>query len=455
MGNHAGQVVLALLGCGLCGGCSALPRRAYEAPALVLPGHWQGAMTGTGIASRESWWKRFNDPLLDQVIDRALRSNNDLAAAALKVRIARLTAGLTDTNLTPAGTLGASSSVSRDLRTQADTPTHQVTGTLSYELDLWGRLAGARDIGHWEAQATEADRQSAALSLIGTTAGAYWQVAYCRELIASTEASLAYHEKTLALVEAKGREGAGSRLDRLQAMRTLATQRATLPPLLHQEAQARNALAILLNQPPAALVSARTTLPTGALPAVEAGLPASLLGQRPDLRAAELRLRESWATIEATRASFYPAFTLTGSLGGASSSLKEVLTNPIGTLGVGLALPFLQWNTARLTVRISQAQHEKAVVQFRQTLLTALGEVENALSARQQFEAEGLQLQEALSLAREGETLGELRYRAGATPLQTWLDLQEARRAAEAALLGNRLNRLTNLMTLYQALGGN
>ena len=445
--------------CGLSG-CAGLVSKPYRGPELALPERWSGqALTGAAVADGkpwETWWHRFHDPVLDQLIERALRANNNLAAAAIKVRVARLTAGLTDTNLTPDLSVGASSEASRDLRRHTGSTTHSVTGTVSYQVDLWGKLASAREASRWEAEATEADRQSSALALIGTTATLYWQVAYLNQRIATSTASIAYAEKTLALVEVKWQAGAVSNLDRVQARQTLAAQRATLPDLVQQRAKARNALAILLGQLPGEGSGAgeRQALPAVPDPEVAAGLPASLLARRPDLRAAEMRLREAWANVNVSKASFYPALSLTGSLGSSSTSLKDVLRNPVGTLGAGLTLPFLQWNTARLTVRISQATYEQSVATFRQTLLQALSDVETALSAREQDLAAVDQLQQSLDLARQAEALAEVRYRAGATGLQTWLDLQETRRSAETSLAENRLSQLDNLMILFQALGG-
>lgn len=439
----------------LTGGCSLLPRSDYTPPQVALPGQWQEeATTGTAVAGREQWWKGFNDPLLDELIERALKTNNNLAAAAIKVRRAQLASRLTNTNLTPTVSVEGSSTISRDLKRHADTWTHSVTGSLSYEVDLWGRLAAARDASRWEAQATEADRQSTALSLIGTTAADYWQIAYLNQLIATSEASIAYGEKTLELVEVKYRAGAVSGIDLVQARQAVATQKADLTSLLRQRAEARNALAILFDQAPENRVPERPELPDGPLPAVAAGLPASLLGQRPDVHAAELRLREYLANVDSTRAGYYPAFTLTGSLGSSSTSLANVLQNPVAALGAGLTLPFLQWNTMRLNVKISEADYETAVVNFRQTLYAALSDVENALSGRTQYEAEGKQLEVALALVKRAEELAGVRYRAGYTAVQLWLDAQESRRNAEKSLAANRLNRLKNLMTLYQALGG-
>ncbi|MEN6487924.1 MAG: efflux transporter outer membrane subunit [Smithella sp.] len=438
----------------LCG-CSLLPRSAYQRPNVQLPATWQGrTVTGSAVADREKWWKNFQDPVLDELIDRALRTNNDLAAATIKVQRARLKSRLTDTNLTPTLEVNAAGSINRDLKNNTDSKSYNVTGALSYELDLWGKLAAARDSSRWEAEATEVDRQNTALSLIGTTAADYWQIAYLNSRIELSENSIAYAGKTLELVEIKYKAGAVSGLDVAQAKQTLAGQRATLTELIRQRTEARNALAILFDQAPQNSLPELKRLPDGPLPAIEPGLPASLLRQRPDLRAAELRLREYLADVDQSRASFYPSFTLTGSLGSSSTSLKDVLQNPVATLGAGLVLPFVQWNTMQLTVKISQTTYEEAVVNFRQTLYKALCDVENALSAHTQYQAESVSREESLTFAGQAEKLAETRYRAGATGVQDWLDAQETKRIAQTALVTNRLNRLKNMMTLYQALGG-
>jgi len=258
----------------------------------------------------------------------------------------------------------------------------------------------------------------------------------------------------VALAEVKYRAGAASALDLVQARQALASQRAAAELLVLQRTQARNALALLFDQAPQNAVPEPKLLPDAVLPEVAAGLPASLLGRRPDLRAAELRLRELLANVDTTRASFYPSFTLTGSLGSSSTSLLNVLQDPVGVLGAGLTLPFVQWNTMTLSVKISDTHYQEAVLNFRQALYTSLGEVENALSGRDRYLAESVQLEQALALARSAEALLEVRYRAGLTNIQFWLDAQETRRSAEKALLENRLNRYKNTVTLYQALGG-
>nr|WP_320134155.1 efflux transporter outer membrane subunit [uncultured Holophaga sp.] len=433
-------------------GCLKVHR---ESPRVVLPGAWKGPVPeGPGLAAGGAWWRAFGDPELDRLVELALKTNNDLAAAALKVRKAQLEAGLTDTNLTPDVSASLTGEGDRDLKAHQTTRAYTGSLSLSYEVDLWGRLASARDASHWEAEATEADRRNTALVLVGTAAKAYWQVAYLNQRITTAEASLAYARKTRDLVQVKYGAGAVSRLDLVQAGQTVASQQSTLEDLKRQLAAARNALAILFDRAPGETLTDPASLPTAPLPKVEAGLPATLLARRPDLEAAELRLRESWAEVDATRASFYPTLTLTGALGSSSETLRQVLKNPVATLGAGLTLPFLQWNTARRKVRISKTAYEIAVTDYRQTLYAALADVEDALVAVEAYRVQALSLEESLDLAREAERLSEIRYRAGAVAIQVWLDAQETRRSAENSLAENRLNRLQALMTLFQALGG-
>jgi len=438
------------------GGCSGLlPRSQYARPDVSLPQQWQeSTVTGSSVATREQWWRDFNDPTLSELIERALTTNNNLAAATIKLKRAQLSSKLTGTNLTPTVSANATSNLNRDLNSRRDTKTSGVTATASYELDLWGKLASARDANKWEAEATGYDRQSTALALVGTVASNYWTIAYLNERIASVEVSIANAGRVLELAEVKYQAGAVSALDKVQAQQTIASQKAQLTQLQQQRTETRNALAILFDQAPENRLPEPKCLPSGSLPNVAAGLPASILAQRPDLQAAELRLKKYLATVDTTRTSYYPSFTLTGSLGTSSTSLIEVIKNPYAALGAGLALPFIQWNTMKLNIEISKTDYEEAVVNFRQTLYSALSDVENSLSARTNYAEEVKQTKESLTLARKAEELAEIRYRSGATALQSLLDVQESRRDAERSLAVVRLAQLKNSMTLYQALGG-
>lgn len=363
-------------------------------------------------------------------------------------------AGQAASDQLPTLSVKGSTSAARPLDGGSTIRTSSASAGVSWELDLWGRLASLRNAADWEAQATEEDRQAAALALVGTVANQYWLVAYLNQRVTASEQSIAYARQTLKLVQAQYDTGSTSGLELAQATQSLAAQEAAHTQWLQQRVQARNALAILFDGPPGVALDESQALPEGALPEVPADLPASLLTRRPDLRAAELRLRKTLANVDATRTSFYPTLSLTGSVGGSSTALSQVLDNPVGTLGAGLVLPFVQWRDMNRAVAISQADHEVAVRGFRQTWYQALADVENALSARLQYEDQGRRLTQALEAAHTSERLSEVRYRAGAVPLKTWLDAQETRRQAENNLAQNRLNRLNALATVYQTLGG-
>ncbi|MCA1322603.1 efflux transporter outer membrane subunit [Herbaspirillum sp. alder98] len=437
----------------MLGGCAS-QRTSFEPVQTKTPAAWNQRTAGAEVTS-DQWWKQFGDPELNGLIERALRTNNNLAVAAIKVRRAQLDAGLADDARIPALSATGATTGNRRLdgaRNSYRTSTGNVT--LSYEADLWGRLGANYDVKRWEALATEQDRQSTALTLVGTTANLYWTGAYLNGRIALANESIAYAQKTLELIRTQYRAGSVSTLEILEAEQNLTTQQSTLTQLIQQQVENDNALAILFDSPPGATTALPARLPQQALPDLAAGLPADLLGRRPDLRAAEMRLRESLATVDATRTSYYPKLTLTGALGTSSDALVRLMQNPVATLGAQLTLPFLQWNQMQLNVKISQADYESAVTTFRQTLYAAFGDVENALSARRQYAAQEALLQQNLAAAQGAERLYELRYRSGSATLRVWLDAQEKRRTAENSLAEARLNRLKNQMTLYQALGG-
>lgn len=437
----------------ICTSCSGL-RGAYRTPAADLPEHWQGAALKATVSQSGTWWTVFGDPTLNALIERALERNNDLAAAAMRVRAARLRAELIGTNRTPDVSVEGRTSSSRDLRSGDISRSHSLTGSLSYEVDLWGKLAAARDAAEWEARATEEDRLNTRLSLIATVATTYWRIAYLNERIVQAEDSIATARETLRLVRARYAAGAVSGLELTQSLQNLATQEATLPALLEERSTERMAMSLLFDQAPQRLMPEQTALPAYPLPEIGAGIPADVLRRRPDLLAAELRLRAMLADVDQARAALYPALTLTSSLGGSSLELRDVLDNPLATLGAGLLLPFVQWNSVKLNIDIAESTFAEAVIAFRQTLYDALNDVEKALAARERYESEHRWREESLTLARAVEDLTEKQYRSGAVSLQDWLETQDSRRAAEIAVSENRLNRLTSTLTLLQALGG-
>ena len=437
----------------LLAGCSLFPQSSYVRPDIEMPEQWQAA-TEENTQRTEKFWESFNDPLLNDLIEKALKVNNDVRAATIKVQRARLEAGLAGTDLYPTPSASADASFSKDLKDGNSTRNFSAAAGLSYEIDLWGKYSGSYDAELLEVEATEADLRSAALSLIGTTADLYWQIAYLKQVIDLNKNSVTYARKTLELVDARYSAGDASRLELIQSQRNLISKEAGLTQNLQSLAEARHAFAILFNQAPGENPAERAGLDKTFTPQVGAGLPAEILRNRPDLFAAELRLRKAHKQIGITKAGYYPAINLSGDLGSSSIELREILQNPAATLGIGLALPFVNWNVTHLNVEISEADYAEAVVNFRQTLYSALSEVEDALSARIHYQDEAEKRMASFNLALQAEKLSGIRYRAGENRLQDWLDEQESRRDAEQTLMENRLNQLKSAMQLFLALGG-
>lgn len=438
-------------------GCSAMVQTPFETPALQTGAQWQTPVTpsAVAIAPDAQWWQQFNDPQLNALIESVLERNNDLAAATLRVRRAQLAAGLSEADQLPQLNAGANVSRSRSLDdSSVRSRNHSVSASVNYEVDLWGKLGSQHDAARWAAIATEEDLRSTQLSLIGTTMNLYWQAAFLNQRLAHSDTSIAHARRTLDLIRTQYEAGAVSGLEMAEADRSLINEMQSRTTLEQQLVENRNALAILLDGPPGNVVAVPASLPDATLPEPEAGVPAQLLGRRPDLRAAETRLRQALANTDAVRASYYPSISLTGSLGSSSVSLTDVLSNPIAGLGVGINLPFLNWTRRELNLASSNNQFEEAVVNFRQSLYSAMRDVENTLSARGQLRTQAELLQASLKAAQRAEELYEVRYRAGAAPLRMWLDAQQQRRAAEIAVTENRLSRYANQVLLYQALGG-
>jgi len=453
-----------LLGSSLVG-CAAVVKTPYEQPSIAVPGSFQN---NTALSKQiyddvlaDQWWTLFKDPQLNTLVEDVLSRNSNLAVAGINLQQARIQARQTQSQQ---GIRIGDARVSTGRQLSLDGDGDRSTGIslgypgLSYELDLFGKLANQTEAARWEARATEQDLQATVQSLIGTTAQLYWQLAYLNERYSVVQQNLATAQKTYDLVRVQYRAGAVSGLDLTQTEQAIQSQQATLSQIEQQRVETRTALAVLMNMPVQQLsIQEPQRLPNIALPAIEAGLPASLLSRRPDLNAAELRLRKALANKDANKASYYPSISLTGSLStgiGTSTSLSDALKNPVATLGAGLTLPFLQWNDMKRDLQVNELEYEKAILQYRQTIYEAFADVENALSNRTELTKQVELQRRNVELAEKTERLTEVRYRNGAVALKNLLDAQETTRNARLSLVQTRQNQYNAYVTLLQALGG-
>ncbi|WP_380183034.1 efflux transporter outer membrane subunit [Kalamiella sp. sgz302252] len=437
-------------------GCGSLVKSDYQRPEIVIPASWRMEASGVGYLKQSGrWWENFADPQLSALIDQALSVNNDLAVAGLQLQQARLAAGLANTNLTPDVTLSGSGSQQKNLRRQSTTTdTYSASLSLSYELDLWGKLARAREKAQWQAEASLQDRHSAALTLIGETAQYYWKIGNLNQKIALQQRAIAVGSQTRDLVKSRYQAGATNESELLQAEQSLLTLNNTLHSLQQQREEARNALAILFNQPPTERQPELASLDVSQEVPIAITLPVAVIARRPDVRAAEASLRASLAGADVERLNFYPSLSLTAALSAGSTVFQQWFSNPVRALGSAVTLPFVQWNQMRLTAKSAELDVEQAVIAFRSTVYAALAEVDNTMTQRLDYLHQKQQLAKNLRLSQRRLTLTTSQYRAGAVSLETLLDAEDALLSVETSLSDMQYNYLYATLKLWLALGG-
>lgn len=442
----------------LLNGCGQLTRSDYQRPLLSLPVQWQKNApqdVKTHQPSSAKWWQGFNDPKMSRIIDQVLESNNDLAAAAITLQQARVAAGLTRTNLTPDVSLTNSVSNSKSLRNgQASQESYSSGLSLSYEIDLWGKLARTREQSVWEAIASQQDYDATVLSTIGTTAQLYWSIALYNQQISNQKAGLTISKQTVEQVTSWFNAGKVGQLDLLQSQQTLISRQNQLRTLEQQRENARNALALLLNRPAEQHTDEAQSLDTYQQVPVAQRVPLQVIARRPDIQAAESRLRAALAGYDASRLGFYPSLSLEASLSAGSQVFHQWFRDPIRTIGSSLALPFIQWNTTQLTIEQANLQVKQAAISFRSTAYTALSEVDNALEQRVSADEQRTRLHQSLAISQRRLALTQSRYQAGAVDFQTLLNAQDDLLTLENTLAQTQYDYLYATLQFWLAQGG-
>lgn len=441
------------LGAALLSGCGSMMRTDYQAPEVQVPTNWQQVHVA-GDVSIDPWWLAFNDPSLNSYINKVLEENNDLEVATLTLKKARLQLGLAKDDLFPTFSSSTSAQVEKWLDSGESGDSYSTNLSVGYELDLWGKISADIDEAKWAAMASKEDREATAQSLVATTASLYWQIGYLKQRLQLGQNNIDDAQQTLDLIQKQYQLGAVDQLDVLEAKSSLASLQAQQSEFEQSLLEANNAFAILFNQPPKNMSDNIRMLPEGSVPSLNVGVPADLLIRRPDVKAAIYDVKSALANKDAADLDYLPELTLTGALGGSSEALKDLLSNPVGTLGADITLPFLQWNEMQNNKAIADVEYKTAIVNYRQVLYTAFQDVENALSAREKLMYRSARLQEQFDAASAAEKIYAARYQYGSTSIMDYLDAQENTRNAEASLLENRYNQFITQVTLYQSLGG-
>lgn len=460
--------VLALLGA-----CASQP--AYERPAMDIPpaykesaaaaqGLWQPAQPGGDQAVPAAWWSLYGDATLDTLQQQAAAGNQSIALSVARLRAARAAVASSSASLLPSLGASASSSRSRSGGTvQSDGSSVSRIGTshslglnASWELDLWGRISGTVDAARASAQASADDLAAMRLSVQATVAQTYFSLRAAEAQARLLRETLDAYDRSWELTRNRQAAGVASLADVAQAESQYKNTQVQLLESETNRTQLEHALAALVGQAPAAF-SLPATAELPAPPAVPGQLPSQLLERRPDIAAAERRVAAANAQIGVARAAFFPALTLSGSVGYRGSELSNLLSAPnlFWSLGPALAVSLFDGGARNAAVESARASNDQAAASYRQTVLTALQEVEDNLTAATALAQEQQLQAEALAAAQRALDVVNNQYRAGTVGFLNVITAQASVLSSQRSLIDVKNRRLAAVNTLLKNVAGN
>jgi multidrug efflux system outer membrane protein len=450
----------------LIAGCATMAPE-YERPEPpVADAYPADGASASGVQAADIGWREFfQDPRLQGMIDTALLHNRDLRFAVLNIDAARAAYNIQSAERLPS--LDAQGSFARSRTPESVSPTGQAytasqyqvgLGVAAFELDFFGRVRSLSDAALAEYLATEEAARAAQISLVAEVARSYLAERAYPEQLDLAQQTLAARESSYRLVRQRFDAGAASALDLRQAETLVESARISVAALARQQAQAENALTLLVGAPlnrlglPPPVVLSEQSFMTD----IPAGLPSELLARRPDIRAAEQRLISANASIGAARAAFFPRIALTGNLGTVSGELSDLFGSGTGMWSFmpQVSLPIFNGGRNRSNLALSEVRKNQAIVTYERTIQEAFREVADALVARGSL-VEQIEAQERLQAAQsERLALAEQRYESGVVNYLEVLDAQRELFDAEQALVQIRQLRLMNAIDFYRAAGG-
>jgi len=445
-------VLVALAGCTTLGP----DYRAPEAGALAVPDIYYGG-PGAAPATTENlarWWERFDDPLLTRLIDEASAGNLDLAQAGSRLIQARESLVQARAGLVPQ--VGASAGAGRDFGPGDDRSSFSVGADAAWEIDLFGRIRRGIEAAGADAQGVYFDREALRVAIAAEVATNYVQARLAQERLALARDTLAIADDNLQIARWRVEAGLASSLDSEQARAARAQTAASIPNIENAFTSATYRLAVLTGRAPGALtaeLAAARPIPQGP-DEVATGIPADTLRQRPDVRAAERSLAAQTARIGVAEAQLYPALRLSGNIGTSAFSLGGLFSAITGGIFSGLSQTLFDGGRLRSQLRSQQAATEGSLAAYRQSVLTALEEVENALIALRAARERQVQFAIALEAAGNTAILARTQYRSGLTDFQQLLEAERSLLSARDGMADSRGDEALALVQLYRALGG-
>lgn len=460
MNRWTGYLLLLML----AAGCATPPEVEHPDLDIITPDSWTGGPSAAGELSME-WWIGFDDPVLTELVDRALEHNYNLKAALARLDRAAADAKIAGADLKP--TAGFNFNATRRRQNfiglpiggsevaSSTTTSYGVSLDTSWEIDLWGRLRARAGAALADLQAVEADFRGARLSIAGQTVKAFLAVAEANQQFRLAEETVASFSRSTDQVRSRYERGLRSPLDVRLSLSNLADAKALMEQRKRLLDQSKRQLEVLLGEYPDEDVVVSQELPAMP-PQVPAGLPADLVKRRPDLAAAERRLAASSSRVAEAEGALYPRLSLTASGGTASEDLDDLLDGDfrVWSLAANLLQPIFEGGRLRAGVSRAKAAQDESLAQYADAVLNAYAEVESSLAAEEFLAEQEVHLAEATMQAKAAQELAEDRYNSGLEEYITVLESQRRALINEGNLIALRRQRLENRVNLYLALGG-
>ena len=447
-------------------GCSLAP--TLEQPAVQAPagfkeltpqerGQWKTARPAEA-QPRGEWWRAFNDAQLAALETEAAAANQSLKAAAARVAQARALVGVASSERSPRVDAGFGPS---RIKPSGQPPSTAWRGllTVSYEVDLFGRVADGVAAARSDFEGLQAAFHSVQLALQADVAQTYFAIRQADDELALLRDTLKLREDSVRLLQRRFDLGETNELDLSRARTELATTRSDTIALERRRAQLEHALAVLLGKAPAAFSLAPVPL-AGAMPAIPAGLPSALLERRPDIAAASRAMAAANARIGVAKAAFFPVLSLTAQGGYESGALSDLFkwssrTWALGPLfGTVLTMPIFDGGRNQANLERSYGVLEESVAGYRQQVLVAFAEVEDSLVDVRTLDEQGEATREAVASAGRALAIAQARYRAGATGYLDVIDAQRSLLSVQRLETQIRGARAGSTVALIRALGG-
>lgn len=437
----------------------------YRRPAANIPEAWQArpGVPGAASAAAIPWRSFFRDPRLQALIESALAHNHDLRTALARVAETRAQFNIASAERLPTANLsggrtknkipGAFTGIDRPVTTERD---ELAITAVSFELDFWGRVAQLSEAAKASFLASESASRALRISLIAEVANLYFTLLDLDERIAITKGLIASRKRNRDLVKRGQELGAAARSDFLLAEGSLHTAQGELANLENQHAAADHALSLLVGRPPAELPPGTPLAGQEVRQDLAPGIPSEVLYARPDVIAAENRLKEAHANVAAARAAFLPRILLTAGLGLASPTLARLFAPGTGNwlYQPTLSMPLFDGGRTAGASDVAEARRNSAIAEYEKTIQQAFREVADLLAARTSLAEQRQATEAAVDAYRERLIVAEARFKSGSISYLEVLDAQRDLFAQQQMAVQVRRAQLTTAAQLYKALGG-